>query len=369
MSPLSPRVMSDPTLRQRNPGIAQQFNSGAKDGDQRPTHAPLRRMSSEGIDSEDDKLIDETNIGEMTKKLPQSTDQISVVLDFLPAKWRNYVVRSIFTCLMVSGFCLIIYLGPLALMFTFAWTHVTLLIVVTQSYLILQNMFEGLIWFIVPVSMIVINDVMAYLCGFFFGRTPLIKLSPKKTWEGFIGGGVLTVILGMIFSHVLCQYKYFVCPIEYSEDLERTTMDCIPTSLFMLTEYHLPSELIYINKLLPIKIPLTVTMYPFVLHSLSLSLFSSIIAPFGGFFASGFKRAFKIKDFGDIIPGHGGIVDRFDCQYLMATFVNVYISSFIRAPNATKLFQLILRLKTDEQFKLYQLLSDHLNSTNFLNSF
>ena len=38
--------------------------------------------------------------------------------------------------------------------------------------------------------MVVINDVMAYMFGFFFGRTPLIQLSPKKTWEGFIGGGV-----------------------------------------------------------------------------------------------------------------------------------------------------------------------------------
>jgi CDP-diglyceride synthetase len=34
----------------------------------------------------------------------------------------------------------------------------------------------------------------------------------------------------------------------------------------------------------------------------------------GGFFASGFKRAFKIKDFGDTIPGHGGFTDRMDCQ-------------------------------------------------------
>ena len=52
------------------------------------------------------------------------------------------------------------------------------------------------------------------------------------------------------------------------------------------------------------------------MHSLVLSLFASLVAPFGGFFASGFKRAIKIKDFGDVIPGHGGITDRMDCQIL-----------------------------------------------------
>ncbi|KAL6999205.1 phosphatidate cytidylyltransferase [Sarracenia purpurea var. burkii] len=39
-------------------------------------------------------------------------------------------------------------------------------------------------------------------------------------------------------------------------------------------------------------------------------------SPFGGFFASGFKRAFKIKDFGNSISGHGGFTDRMDCQVL-----------------------------------------------------
>jgi phosphatidate cytidylyltransferase len=53
-------------------------------------------------------------------------------------------------------------------------------------------MFEALIWFILPILMVVMNDVMAYMFGFFFGKTPLIKLSPKKTWEGFIGGAVST---------------------------------------------------------------------------------------------------------------------------------------------------------------------------------
>lgn len=82
----------------------------------------------------------------------------------------------------------------------FAWTHVALLIVVTQSYLIIKNIFEGLVWFIVPVSMIICNDIMAYIFGFFFGKTPLIKLSPKKTWEGFIGGGFSTVVFGFLVS-------------------------------------------------------------------------------------------------------------------------------------------------------------------------
>jgi CDP-diglyceride synthetase len=49
-------------------------------------------------------------------------------------------------------------------------------------------------------------------------------------------------------------------------------------------------------------------------HAVVLAMFASIIAPFGGFFASGFKRGLKIKDFGDSIPGHGGMTDRMDCQ-------------------------------------------------------
>ena len=236
----------------------------------------------------------------------------------------------------------------------FAWTHVTLLIVVAQSYLILQNLFQGLIWFIAPVSMIVINDVMAYLFGFFFGKTPLIKLSPKKTWEGFIGGGVSTVVLGALLSHALCKYPYFVCPVEYSFEDDFKQVECRLPHLFQLTEYELPTSLSSILQVA--KLPPTITLYPFMLHSLALSTFSSIIAPFGGFFASGFKRAFKIKDFGDIIPGHGGIMDRFDCQFLMATFVNVYISSFISAPNPDTILQQIYQLKPEHQIIIFEAL-------------
>lgn len=98
-------------------------------------------------------------------------------------------------------------------------------------------LFPGLVWFIVPVSMIVCNDVMAYVFGFFFGKTPLIKLSPKKTWEGFIGGGLSTVVFGVLFSSFLCNYQYFICPIQYSESLGRMTMQCEPSYLFTPQEY------------------------------------------------------------------------------------------------------------------------------------
>jgi CDP-diglyceride synthetase len=52
-------------------------------------------------------------------------------------------------------------------------------------------------------------------------------------------------------------------------------------------------------------------------HTIFLGIFASLLAPLGGLFASGFKRALKIKDFANVIPGHGGITDRMDCQILM----------------------------------------------------
>ena len=56
--------------------------------------------------------------------------------------------------------------------------------------------------FLLPATLIVINDIGAYFFGFFFGRTPLIKLSPKKTWEGFIGASVTTIISAFLVSKI-----------------------------------------------------------------------------------------------------------------------------------------------------------------------
>jgi len=48
------------------------------------------------------------------------------------------------------------------------------------GHLLNKAMLQGLIWYVMPMFIITINDIMAYMVGFFIGRTPLIKLSPKK---------------------------------------------------------------------------------------------------------------------------------------------------------------------------------------------
>jgi phosphatidate cytidylyltransferase len=61
---------------------------------------------------------------------------------------------------------------------------------VSYTFLIYQGMF----WYLFSAMSVIVNDMMAYLFGFYFGTHPLIKLSPKKTWEGFIGGAIGSAI-------------------------------------------------------------------------------------------------------------------------------------------------------------------------------
>ncbi|KAI3741013.1 hypothetical protein L1987_58677 [Smallanthus sonchifolius] len=181
--------------------------------------------------------------------------------------------------------------------------------------------------FLLPASLIVINDIAAYIFGFFFGKTPLIKLSPKKTWEGFIGASVTTIISAFV-------------------DLSIGWLQCNPGPLFTPENSTLPEWF-------PWK---EMQVLPVQWHALGLGLFASIIAPFGDFFASGFKRAFKIKDFGDSIPGHGGMTDRMDCQMVMAVFAYIYHQSFILAQSVSvgMIFdQIVMNLSYEEQRALY----------------
>lgn len=101
------------------------------------------------------------------------------------------------------------------------------------------------------------------------------------------------------------------------------------------------------------------------LHALVLASFASLIAPFGGFFASGLKRSFKIKDFGDSIPGHGGMTDRMDCQFIMGFFAYMYYHTFIavyKASVGSVLELAITRLGHDEQLELVKSMCRYLGN-------
>ncbi|KAK7276889.1 hypothetical protein RIF29_18035 [Crotalaria pallida] len=242
----------------------------------------------------------------------------------------------------------------------YAWTHMILIVVFTQSAFTVANIFEGIFWFLFPASLIAMNDVAAYFFGFFFGRTPLIKLSPKKTWEGFIGASVATMFAAFTFANFLGRFQWLTCP---RKDLSTGWLQCDPGPIFKPEYIPLPG---LISNLLPWK---EIAVLPVQWHALWLGLFASIIAPFGGFFASGFKRAFKIKDFGDSIPGHGGFTDRMDCQMVMAVFVYIYHQSFVyRQEYSVDLFldQITKHLGLEEQQTLYTKLGMILQERSFI---
>lgn len=98
----------------------------------------------------------------------------------------------------------------------FAWTHMALYLIVVQAHFVMNNVFEGMIWFFLPAALVICNDIFAYICGITFGRTQLIKLSPKKTVEGFVGAWILTIIFGIGVANVLMRNAYFICPVNVS---------------------------------------------------------------------------------------------------------------------------------------------------------
>lgn len=226
----------------------------------------------------------------------------------------------------------------------YAWTHMILLVVFLPSSFFVSNIFEGIIWFLLPCALVIINDIAAYLAGFFFGRTPLIKLSPKKTWEGFLGGAAGTIAASWFLAAAMSKSTWLTCP---RTDLSIwQPMECqSPPETFqpqVWTVADIASELpegvlkLVLNitgrlntSLVEHISQISIHAAPMQFHAVALALFASAIAPFGGFFASGFKRGFHIKDFGDSIPGHGGMTDRMDCQVVMAAFSYIYYHTFV----------------------------------------
>lgn len=242
----------------------------------------------------------------------------------------------------------------------FAWTHMALYLIVVQAHFIMNNVFEGMIWFFLPAALVITNDVFAYIVGITFGRTQLIKLSPKKTVEGFVGAWVMTVIFGFGLTNLLMRSGYFICPVTDLGANIFTGLACDPNPVFLPHTYTLP-DLFF----LPPNTTPSLTIEPMQLHTFIFATFASLIAPFGGFFASGLKRTFKIKDFGHSIPGHGGMTDRMDCQFIMGFFTYMYYHSFIAVHklNLGGVMEMaITGLTVDEQVELIRGMSRYLGN-------
>lgn len=201
-----------------------------------------------------------------------------------------------------------------------SWALVTILICVIQGAAHIANIYAGLVWFLLPTLMVIMNDIFAYLFGITLGRTPLIKLSPKKTLEGFIGGSVATVIFAVIACEIMERYSFFMCPIK--------DITPLPFQFVTCDEY-------------PAAVRGFIGPSALKIHGLILGSFASLVAPFGGFFASGFKRAFKIKDFSNVFESHGGFTDRFDCQIVMGMFTYIYVNTFVSFTSAATVESMI----------------------------
>jgi phosphatidate cytidylyltransferase len=165
---------------------------------------------------------------------------------------------------------------------------------------------------------------MAYFTGVGVGRyfvdAPLLSLSPNKTWEGYVGAIVWTAAFTFLFTGHVAGFQWMVCPAEALTWELHTPLHCEPHAIYRPLP---PSAL-------PRAWPPYIAVRPVQFHMVAVALFASVVGPFGGFLASGIKRAFDIKDFAAFLPGHGGLMDRNDCQMLTALFVSVYLRCFIR---------------------------------------
>lgn len=123
-------------------------------------------------------------------------------------------------------------------------------------------------------ALIWIHDSGAYLVGVSIGKHRLFeRISPKKSWEGAIGGTCIAIFA-----------SYFIC--NYIPEIK-------------------------------------------LIHWIAISILTVVSATFGDLTESMFKRYFGIKDSGNILPGHGGVLDRFDSLFFAAPVIVVYLKLFI----------------------------------------
>lgn len=251
-----------------------------------------------------------------------------------------------------------------------AWTIAIIVVTVVQVHSFCNNVLNGLFWFLFPVSLVICNDSMAYFFGMAFGKKwikrPLIgELSPNKTWEGFLGAALATLLFAFITPWVYVRMPFLICPCERLEIFGFSTLflTCEYPAVFEPAAYQLPSPLAWLGGA-----DGAVTLLPIQLHALILGTFASVVAPFGGFFASAIKRAFKLDDFGTWVPGHGGVFDRVDCQLIMGFATHTYYATFISSDvySVSTLMALVAALHPDDQLSLHTALTKSLKQQGVL---
>ncbi|MBD5390965.1 phosphatidate cytidylyltransferase [bacterium] len=172
--------------------------------------------------------------------------------------------------------------------------------------------FNGMRFIIYMVLITICTDIFALVFGMLFGKHKLCPtISPKKTWEGAIGGTVVATVVGSLFAGLYHYFgHYFVVngtPIQFFTDVfdvERIS---------------------------------TVGLVFFIIL---LSIVLSISSQIGDLICSKFKRTYNIKDFSQVFPGHGGILDRFDST-LFASIVFLCFITIVRVLYSLPEFMII----------------------------
>jgi len=135
--------------------------------------------------------------------------------------------------------------------------------------------------FVIPLALILMiwmNDTMAYIVGSFIGKTPFSPISPKKTWEGTAGGAILTIVGAAVWG-------YFA--------------------------------------------PASVKNYYTMVDWMVLALLAAVAGTVGDLLESKLKRLAGVKDSGNMMPGHGGALDRFDSLLVTLPFAFCYVALFM----------------------------------------
>lgn len=201
----------------------------------------------------------------------------------------KYVTESmsfLFLFLVLFSYAAVFYFiilkGPHVLMDSIAISVVTTYVVLPIScgIILLYAIPNGYLWLIAAMATSWISDVFAYFAGVTLGKHKIVpQISPKKTWEGSVGG-----VLGSVFIMTL----WFGVIMNGPDIVEKTVFSRIAFGIVV-------------------------------------GLITSIGSQFGDWLASAIKRWAGTKDFGSFLPGHGGLMDRFDGVFF--TFPIMLLSS------------------------------------------